>query len=52
MMKMGNAKYEYKHVLYLSKCLLKEVIRVQKIKRCKKLRSVYINVDVVYKYYP
>lgn len=52
MMKMGNAKYEYKGVLYNAKDLLKEVKRAQKVKQCRKLRSAYIIVDVVYKDYP
>lgn len=52
MMKMGKAKYEYKGRMYDAQGLLKSVKRTQGIKRCRKIKSAYIIVDVVYKDYP
>lgn len=52
MMKMGKAKYEYKGRLYEAQELLKLVKRTIGIKRCRKIKSAYIVVDVMYKDYP
>ena len=51
MMKMGNAKYEYKGKFYDAQALLKSVKRTIGIKRCRKIKSAYIVVDVLYKDY-
>jgi len=52
MMKMGNAKYEYKGKFYDAQALLKSVKRTIGIKRSRKIKSAYIVVDVLYKDYP
>jgi hypothetical protein len=49
---MGKAKYEYKGRLCDAQELLKLVKRTIGIKRCRKIKSAYIVVDVMYKDYP
>jgi hypothetical protein len=52
MMRMSKAKYEYKGKYYDAKSLLRSAKRIKKITRCRKLKSVYVMVDVLYKGYP
>lgn len=52
MMKMGKAKYEYKGKYYDAQDLLRLVKRTLGKKHCRKIKSVYIVVDVMYKDYP
>lgn len=52
MMKMSKAKYIYKDKFYDAQALLKVVKRTMGIKRCRKIKSAYIVVDVLYKDYP
>lgn len=52
MMKMGKAKYEYKGKYYDAQDLLRLVKRTIGKKQCRKIKSVYIVVDVMYKDYP